>query len=367
MNAPSDLVGRTAAVLDTPSLIVDLDMMEANMAKIVKTCREYGVRWRPHTKGQKTAEIVRAEIAAGAQGITCAKLAEAEAMAQAGITDILIANEIVGAIKVRRLLELPARAEIIVAIDNHYSIAELGNSAAASNRRMNFLIEVDIGMRRAGVRPGADVVALANAAAGNPGLHFLGVMGWESQAVAIADPVVKEQVVADAVALLTASADACRAAGHAVEIVSCGGTGTFPYCVRQPGITEVQVGGGIFSDMHYVTNYHSDFRQALTILATVTSRPTRSRIVLDAGRKAMSGDAAMPKPIGIPPWRSLQLSAEHATIELENPSESPCVGERVAFIVGYSDTTVHLHEEIVAMREGRIEGIWKVVGRGGIK
>src|SRR5262249_12912859 len=157
----------------------------------------------------------------------------------------------------------------------------------------------------------------------------------------------KEQVVAEAIAQLTASADACRQAGCAVEIVSCGGSGTFPYCVQQPGVTEVQVGGVIFSDMHYRTHYHLDFPGALTILATVTSRPTPPRIRPDAGKKTMSGDAALPQPIGLPPLRELRLSAEHATIELEAPSEDPKVGQRLELIVGYSDTTVHLHEEIV--------------------
>ena len=106
--------------------------------------------------------------------------------------------------------------------------------------------------------------------------------------------------MAAAIGLLTASADACRQAGYAVEIVSCGGTGTFPYCAMQPGVTEVQVGGAIFSDMHYRDHYHIDFPCALTLLATVTSRPTPTRIVLDAGKKSMSGDAACRSPIGLP-------------------------------------------------------------------
>jgi FSR family fosmidomycin resistance protein-like MFS transporter len=170
-----------------------------------------------------------------------------------------------------------------------------------------------------------------------------------------------------AIGLLTASATACRQAGYAVEIVSCGGTGSFPYCAMQPGVTDVQVGGAIFSDMHYRDHYHTDFPCALTLMATVTSRPTATRIVLDAGKKAMSGDAAMPLPIGLPGVRNLRLSAEHATIELEAPSEQPRIGDRVEFIVGYSDTTVHLHEEIVGIRRGSVECIWPIAARGRLK
>jgi D-serine deaminase-like pyridoxal phosphate-dependent protein len=362
-----DLLSETKAALDTPALLVDLDVMAGNIDRIARTCREHGVRWRPHTKGQKTPEIIRMELAAGARGITCAKVGEAEAMVGAGIGDILIANEIVGELKVRRLVELLARADITVAIDNRLSVAELGDAAAARGRRLGIVIEVDIGMHRAGVQPGSAVVELANAAAGHPGLAFRGVMGWESQAVTIADAQAKEKVVVEAVAQLTASAAACSKAGHRIEIVSCGGTGTFPYCIQQPGVTEVQVGGGIFSDMHYMTHYHADFAPALTILATVISRPTPTRLVLDAGRKTMSGDSAMPQPIGLPAQKSMRLSAEHSTIELEVGSETPRVGDKIELIVGYSDTTVHLHEEIVGIRSGRIEGIWRVLGRGKIK
>ena len=149
--------------------------------------------------------------------------------------------------------------------------------------------------------------------------------------------------------------------------VSCGGTGTFPYCAQQPGVTEVQVGGAIFSDMHYLTHYHVDFAPALTVLTTVTSRPTPTRIVVDAGKKTMSGDAAMPAPSGLPPIAALKLSAEHSKIELEQASAVPKIGDKIEFVVGYSDTTVHLHEEIVGVRGGHVESVWRVAGRGKIK
>jgi D-serine deaminase-like pyridoxal phosphate-dependent protein len=363
MNAPAPL-GQGKAALDTPALLVDLDVMEANIAAIVAGCRENGVQWRPHIKGQKTIDILRKELAAGAAGVTCAKLGEAEVMAAAGIRNILIANQIVGQIKLRRLIDLLDLADPIVAVDSLANLDELDQAALARGKRLSVVIEVDIGMKRAGVGPGAPVLAIARTIAERPGLVFRGVTGWESHAVTIADPAEKEATVAAAVGLLTASAEACRRAGLAVDIVSCGGTGTFPYCARQPGVTEVQVGGAIFSDMHYRTHYHVDYPCALTLLATVTSRPTPTRIVLDAGRKTMSGDAAMPQPIDLPAVRHMRLSAEHTTIELENPSETPRIGDRVEFIVGYSDTTVHLHEEIVGIRRGRIEAIWPVAARG---
>jgi D-serine deaminase-like pyridoxal phosphate-dependent protein len=354
--------------LDTPALLVDLDALEANIARIARTCRENGVGWRPHTKGQKTPEIARAEIAAGAIGVTCAKLGEAEIMAEAGISDILIANQIVGAPKLRRLAELLGRADPIVAVDDLRHVAALAAAVAGGGgKELRVVVEVDIGMNRAGVAPGAAAAALAAAIDRHPGLRFAGVMGWESHATTIADPAAKRRAVAAAIGLLTASAEACRRAGHPAEIVSCGGTGTFPSCAEQAGVTEIQAGGGIFGDEHYRTHHHVEFRRALTLLTTVTSRPTPTRIVVDAGKKAMSGDAAMPLPLGVPAVREVKLSAEHATLELEAPSETPLIGDRLAFGVGYSDTTVHLHEEMIGVRAGRVEATWRIAGRGRLK
>jgi D-serine deaminase-like pyridoxal phosphate-dependent protein len=361
------LIGQSKLALDTPALLVDLDVMEANIARIVAACRACGVAWRPHSKAHKTPEIAKMQIAAGANGVTCAKLGEAEVMAAAGIRDILIANQIVGAIKIGRLLELADRADPIVCVDSIDNLNELDAAFSNAGKRLSVAIEVNIGMNRAGVEPGAPVVAFADEIARRPGLRFVGVAGWESHATTIADPAEKERTVRDAVSALTASARACTAAGHRVAVVSCGGTGTFPYCAQQPGVTEVQVGGAIFSDIHYLTHYHVDFAPALTVLTTVTSRPTPTRIVVDAGKKTMSGDAALPAPRGMPPIRAMKLSAEHTKIELEQPSATPRIGDKIELIVGYSDTTVHLHEEIVCVRGERIESVWRIEGRGKLK
>jgi D-serine deaminase-like pyridoxal phosphate-dependent protein len=361
------LIGQPATVLDTPALLADLDVIEANIVRIAGECRRCGVGWRPHIKGNKTVEIIRKELAAGAIGITCAKLGEAEVMAEAGVGDILIANEIVGAPKIARLVAVQDRARVMVGVDSLANCAPIAAAAERAGKVVPVVIEVNIGMNRAGVEPGEAAVALANAIAGLKGVRLVGVMAWESQATTIADPAEKERVVREAIAKLAASADACRKAGHRMDVVSAGGSGTFPYCARQPGVTEIEAGGAIFSDMHYRGDYHLDFPPGLFLLASVTSRPTQTRIILDAGRKAMSCDAAMPSPVGLPPVKAMKLSAEHTTIELEAPSAVPEVGDKVRLIAGYGDTTVHLHEEIVAIRADRIEAVWKVAARGRIK
>jgi D-serine deaminase-like pyridoxal phosphate-dependent protein len=309
---------------------------------------------------------VRRELAAGAIGVTCAKVGEAEVMAAAGVRDILIANQVVGTHKIRRLLDLLDRSDVKAAVDCIAHVRELGEAAAARGLTLDVVIEVDIGMHRAGAQPGAPVVALAQAIVAQPGLRFAGLMAWEAHVVAIPDAAEKAAAVAAAVGQLTASARACRDAGLEVGIVSCGGTGSFPYCARQPGVTEVQAGGAIFSDVLYRTKFHFDAPQALTILMTVTSRPTPTRIITDAGKKTMSSDGAVPEPIGLPPAKPMRLSAEHGSIELESPNDTPAVGDKIEVIVGYSDTTVHLHERIVATRDGRIEAVWPVAARGRI-
>jgi D-serine deaminase-like pyridoxal phosphate-dependent protein len=184
---PVSSVGRSKSELDTPVLVVDLDQLEANIARIAGATRAAGVAWRPHFKGIKVPAISLKAIAAGAIGITCAKLGEAEIAAAAGIRDILIANQIVGPRKVERLAWLRRSADVMCAVDDPGNVAELGAAAVRAGVQLRVVIEVDIGMHRAGVLPGAPVVALARTIAATRGLVFAGVMGWEAQAVGLAD------------------------------------------------------------------------------------------------------------------------------------------------------------------------------------
>ncbi len=355
-------IGASAALdaIDTPALLVDLDVMEANMARIVARCAEFGVAWRPHCKTHKSPDVARLQIAAGAIGVTCAKLSEAEAMAEAGIADILIANQIAGPLKIARLMALRRRSDVAVAVDGAENIAALAHAAQAAGTRLRVVIEVDTGTGRAGVLPGEPVLALARIVASHAALHLAGVMTWEGHTTRITDPAEKRRAIEDAVGGLVASADLCRAAGLPIEIVSCGGTGTFEMSAAVPGVSEIQAGGGIFGDVRYRTIYHVDLQYGLTVLSTVSSRPTPRRVICDAGKKAMSTDAGMPFPIDLPPCASVAFSAEHAKIELHAPSLTPGVGERIRLVVGYADTTVHLHDAIYAVRNGRVVHVWPI-------
>ncbi|MCK9913325.1 DSD1 family PLP-dependent enzyme [Microbacteriaceae bacterium K1510] len=346
--------------IDTPALLVDLDVFDVNMRSIIDRCVAGKVGWRPHCKSHKCPDVAKLLIAAGAIGLTCSKLSEAEAMVDAGIADILIANQIVGPLKISRLMQLRKRADIIVAVDNVANVEELAHAASKSNVRLRIVIEINSGMNRAGVEPCDDVVALATRIASFDALHFSGLMTWEGHTSRIADAAEKRRAIESALANVVRSAEACRAAGLKVDIVSCGGTGTFETAALVPGITEIQAGGGVFGGVHYRELYHVPLAYGLTVLSTVTSRPTPRRVICDAGKKAMSSDAGVPFPLDLPSVEAVRLSAEHGVISLSSPSEMPLVGDRIRFVVGYADTTVHLHDKIYAVREGRIEYIWRI-------
>ena len=351
--------------LDTPALLVDLDRVERTIAEMAAFFRGHGVGWRPHTKGQKVPEIAHMEIEAGALGITCAKLGEAEVMTDAGIRDILIANQVVGRRKAERLAALLDRADVVVAVDSIANGQELGAAAHARGKRLRVIVEVDNGMQRAGVPPGEPTVELARRLAALPGLCFCGVMAWEAHC--LGRPMdERRRCCEEAVGALVATARQCREAGLDAEIVSCGGTGTFRITAGIEGITEIQAGGGIFSDVLY-ESWGIDHPFALTVMSTVTSRPTPQRIITDAGRKAMSMDIATPRAIDLENVEKVALSAEHGVVNLTQPNAALKVGDKLEWIVGYGDTTVFLHDEMVATRGDRVEATWPVLARGKIK
>lgn len=364
MTSGYTLIGEPKDALDTPVLVVDLDLMEQNIARMAAACRSHGVAWRPHTKGQKVPAIAHKLLTAGAIGITCAKLGEAEVMAAAGIRSILIANQIVGSQKIARLIGLARHAEIIVAVDSSVNAEALSEAARESGVIQRVVLEVDTGLSRAGVQPGQPCLDLARFVTSRTGLRFCGLMTWEGHTAAISDAEEKSRAVSAALSQLTESAELCRSAGLPVEIVSCGGTGNYWLSSACPGITEIQAGGGIFSDERYRTQFGVNHPCSLSVIATVTSRPNPLRIVCDAGKKAMSVEAALPRPIGVPNVRQLRFSAEHTVVELSEPTQSLHVGDHIEFAVGYEDSTVNLHDELFGIRTGKVEIVWDIAGRG---
>lgn len=357
------IVGKDKLTLDTPALWVDLDIMENNIAQLAGYFRQAGVAWRPHTKGIKVPAIAHKLIEAGAIGVTCAKLSEAEVMAAGGIKDILVANQVVGETKVTRLAHLQRHADVMVAVDSLENAQEISQAAMRAGVTVRVLIEINSGMNRCGLEPGQAVVDFAKKIVGLPGLRLAGVMAWEGHAVPIRDPEEKKRVVHAAVGSLVRSAEMCRAAGIEIPIVSCGGSGTYTITAHIPGVTEIQAGGAVFTDVAY-RNWGVPLEPSLFVLATVVSRPTPTRAIVDAGRKAMNGEVAMPQPRYLSGVKVVSLSAEHGTLELQSPDIPLRVGEKIDFIVGYGDNTVYLHDYLYGIRRGKVEVVWPILGRG---
>ncbi|HJT30882.1 MAG TPA: DSD1 family PLP-dependent enzyme [Pirellulales bacterium] len=362
MNYP---LGITKAELDTPALCLDLEVMERNIGTVAETCRRHGVGWRPHAKGHKVAAIARAELAAGALGVTCAKLAEAEVMAAGGVRDILIANLIVGPQKLHRLVELARRSDPIVCIDHIDQAAPLSQAMNAAGLKIRVLIEVDIGLARVGAPPGEPTLALARQLKTLPGLELAGIMGYEGHLLTVPEAEGKADKIASALGTLVETRRMLEAADVACPIVSCAGTGSYLHSVRQPGITEIQAGGAIFMDAYYRHKCQvPELNFALTIVTTIVSRPVPGRAIIDAGRKTMHGDFQPPQVVGRDDLRIARLSAEHGELALDPSAQDLKIGDRLELVPGYADLTTVLHDQFYCFRDGRLVDIWPIEARG---
>lgn len=358
-------IGQSKFEIDSPSLCIDLDLMDANIKKMSRSISSQGINWRPHSKCHKTPAIALKQIESGAIGITCAKVSEAEVMAAAGIHDILIANMIVGERKWERLAALCHDSRPIVACDHFTQIEPLSQICRRNQVTCRVIIEVNIGLDRVGSRPGRDTFDLVAAISKLDGIKFAGIMGYEGHLLRIENPVEKRKQIFDAISVLSECASKLRRDGFPCEIVSAGGTGSYQIAAECEGITELQAGGGIFADPFYLEQCHvSGLEPALTVLATVVSRPTLDRAVLDCGRKALNPDAQSPIVKNWPDAQIKRLSAEHCELTLGPSSQNLKIGDKVELIVGYADLTTPLHDYFYGFRGNRLETIWPIAGRG---
>jgi D-serine deaminase-like pyridoxal phosphate-dependent protein len=265
-----------------------MDAMEANLKKMAAFFAEGPTKLRPHYKNHKCVALARRQLAAGAIGITCATLGEAEALARSGIGGILLANEIAGATAIERFVQLSRVTDIMVGVDNERTIAALSAASARAKVSLNVVVDVNTGMGRCGVLPGGPVLALAQLAVAQ-GLHLRGLIGYEGHCVRLKPGPDKVKAVHQAMGKLVDSANLVRAHGLALEIVSAAGTGTHSISGRFPGVTEIQSGSYLLWDTEYQT-VCPDFELALSVLGTVISRSGKERLILDIGLKEISGE-----------------------------------------------------------------------------
>ncbi len=360
------LIGLPVAELDTPALLIDLDAFESNVSQMAADIADRGANWRPHSKSHKCPAIAHKQIAAGAIGVACAKLGEAEVMAANGVRDILVPNQIVGPIKARRVAALAGYADICVSVDNEVNVRELDEAALRHGTRPRAVIEVNTGMNRAGVEPGLAALELARTMSRCKGLRFAGIMTWEGHCWSMPLGEERDEAIRKAMSQMTETAEMIRADGIPVDVVSAGGTATYLTSAGIAGITEVQAGGGVFGDIEYLSQ-GANVKPAMSLMVQVTSRPTSTRVITDAGRKTIDPTNEPPVVRDLDVEDQKSFSAEHGTLHLKTPSDSPKPGDRLYYSIGYSDQCNHLHENFYGIRNGIVECIWPILGRGKIQ
>jgi len=364
----SYLIGLHKSELDTPHLCIELDVMEANIQKMASFMKERGKEWRPHQKCHKTPAIAWKQIEAGAHGITVAKVSEAEVFAAAGIKNILIANMIVGRPKLEKVAVLSKNTNLIVGCDHFVQAEMLSQVCQEYGVTCGVLIEVDIGLNRVGIRPGRDTLDLAKAIDALPNVKLEGIMGYEGHLLLEEDAQEKIDKINESVGLLTHCRDLLIENGLCCDIVSAGGTGSYQITSNIDSVTELQAGGGIFADPFYQNKCNVEgLGYALSVIATVVSRPSLPKAVLDSGRKTINPDICLPVPKKYTDAEVVRMSAEHCELELGPESQELTIGDKVELTVGYADFTTPLHDNFYAFRNDRLEAILPIHGRGKIQ
>ncbi len=359
MPADTSLIGQSIDAIDTPALIVDPDILELNLKRLADYFATRPCKIRPHFKSHKCVELARRQLAAGsAVGITCAKLSEAEQLVAGGIADVLIANQIVGPSKARRLAKLNRRATVRCAVDSAVAVEQLNEAAGEADVTIGVLVEVDIGMNRCGVPPGKPALGLVRQIAATENLQFDGLQGYEGHAVSKEDRQERESKTRAAMAELVDTRRLLEQAAQPVAIVSGGGTGTYDITGNVGGIDEVQCGSYALMDWKY-KRVRPEFEVSRWILATVISARENS-VVVDVGVKGAGCEFGLPQLADHPEAVARFCAEEHTPFD----NFSAPVGQRLRLTPSHGCTTANLYRRMWIVREGVIEDVWPIEGAG---
>jgi D-serine deaminase-like pyridoxal phosphate-dependent protein len=358
MNKPT-----TFADVDTPALLLDTDALQSNLDFLGNYFSKRHCKLRPHFKSHKCTAIANLQMKAGAVGITCAKLGEAEAVADAGIRNNLIANEIVGPIKINRLIALARRADPIVAVDSAENARAISKMASAAKVNIGVMVEMDVGMHRCGLGTGEAALELARLVSTLPGMRFEGLHGYEGHCVDLREADKREEQCRASLKILVGARRIIEQAGLRVNIVSGGGTGTYMILGDYDGVDEVQAGSYACMDWWY-TDIRPEFKQAMSILATVVSRAVDRMAVADVGRKGIGAEWGAPRIKGVPGAEIASYSSEEH-LKISVPADCPLrVGDKIEIIPSHGCTTSNLYSEFVLHQNGIVTGAWPIEGRG---
>lgn len=356
--------------VDTPALILDLDALDRNIAKMGAFAEKAGVRLRPHAKTHKCPAIAKRQIAAGAVGQCVQKVGEAEALVAEGIADVLISNEIVGESKLRRIAELAREATVALCFDDADQVAVAGRIFTQAGVTVGGLVEIDVGAGRCGVSPGEKVAELARRIAGTNGLRFKGLQAYHGRAQHLPTYAERHAAIEEAQAAVRETLDALDRVGLSCDIVGGAGTGTFQLEAASGVYNELQVGSYVFMDTDYARIEDEDggrfarFEHALFVLTTVMSRPAPDRAIVDAGLKSYSMEKGPPWICGISGIEAVGASDEHGNLHLGSDAPALALGDKLRLIPGHCDPTVNLHDYIIGFRGNIVTEILPVTARG---
>jgi D-serine deaminase-like pyridoxal phosphate-dependent protein len=366
---PPARAGDPAEAIDTPALVIDADALQRNIETLAAFARERGLRLRPHAKTHKSADIARLQMAAGAVGVCVQKISEAEALADAGVPDLYISNEVVGAAKLERVAALAQRTRLAIAVDSGLGVERLGQALERAGASMDVFVEVDVGHGRCGQPPGA-AAALARHVAGHPAMRFAGLQAYHGRAQHVRPAAERDAAIRQAASMVRAAQAALSGAGIACPLVTGAGTGTFVHEAASGVWGELQCGSYLFMDRDYADNEPTDatprFEHALFVASRVMSRGA-AHAVIDAGHKSHALDSGLPRV-----WDDgldyANGGDEHGILRARAGAALPALDERVWLIPGHCDPTVNLHDAYVVvrggLRHGVVEAIWPVHARG---
>ncbi len=354
-------IGQPILELDTPTLLLDRAASDRNLARMAAFFRDCPAKLRPHFKNHKCVTLAKRQLAAGAVGMTCAKLGEAEILVDHGINNVLIANQIVGPIKTARLARLAQRAHVAVAVDHLEQATAISRAATAAGSLVHLLIEVDIGMGRCGVAPGQPALDLARRLIDLPGVHFSGIQAYEGHLVNVLDRADRVTRSRQAMQQAVDTRRLIEAAGIPVGCISGCSSATYDSTGTLPGVDEVQAGTYATMDRQY-HRLAPEFDIALSVLVRVISRPNPGKAVLDLGVKGAGGEFGVPAIRDFPDVEIPFFLAEEHTVVQNAPDWR--IGQVLHLIPSHACTTCNLYREIVVHDQGVVVEVWPIEASG---
>lgn len=356
--------------IDTPALVVDLDIFERNLARVAAYTRAHGLRLRPHTKTHKSVHLAKQQIAAGAAGLTVAKVSEAEIMLAAEPDDLLVAYPIIGHTKLARLTQVACQTRVTVALDSAFAARQLSDAACGAQVEIGVLAEVDAGLGRVGVAPGEPLLQLARTIGKLPHLHFAGIAFYPGHIKSLDESGLR--ALAQLSDLLRGVLDDFRAAGIEIATVSGGSTPTLFHSHEIHGLTEIRPGTYVFNDLNTIHSGGCALEDcAATIHATVVSTSRPGQMIIDGGSKTFSSDrlantaeVTFGHLVEAPAARFHKMNEEHGFIDLAHAEAEFNVGDRVRVIPNHICVAVNLHEKVYGVRGDTVEEVWPVDARG---